>query len=103
MHYSDQKGYWRRCQRQEALLRLLRAPVRMLPRVYAPAQSVEVEVPRISKEVLQLDEEAVGDVSQPKNSDVLTPALRAAGTHAVLGAGVSRCSSHASNNLMFVL
>ena len=62
----------------------------MFPRVYAPAQALEVEVPRISKEVLQLDEEAVGDVSQPKNSDVLTSALRAAGAHGVLGAGVFR-------------
>ena len=74
----------------------------MLPRVYAPAQSVEVEVPRISKEVLQLHEKAVGDVSQPKNSDVLTPALRAAGTHGVLDAEFLG-ASHASNNLMFVL
>ena len=62
----------------------------MLPRIYTPAQSVEVEVPRISKEVPQLYKKAVGDVSQPKDSDVLTPALGAAGTHGILGAGISR-------------
>ncbi|MGH7783956.1 MAG: hypothetical protein ACREO5_08990, partial [Candidatus Binatia bacterium] len=73
-----------------ALLRLLRGPVWMLPRVYAPAQSVEVEVPRISEKVPQLHEEAVGDVSQTKDGDVLTPALRAASTHGVLGAGICR-------------
>jgi hypothetical protein len=73
----------------------------MLPRVYAPAQSLEVEVPRVAEEVPQLYEEAVGYVAQPKDSDVLTPALRAAGTHGVFGAGVCR-SSHATDDLMFV-
>ena len=91
-------AHWQRRQPKEGLSRLLRTPVRMLPRVYAPAQSVEVEVPRISEEVPQPHEEAVGNVSQPKDSNVLTPALRATSTHGVLGAG----SRHAID-LMFVL
>ena len=62
----------------------------MLPRVYTPAQSLEVEVSRVAEEVPQLHEEAVGYVSEPKGSDVLTPALRAAGTHGVFGAGLCR-------------
>jgi hypothetical protein len=52
----------------------------MLPRVCAPAQVLEVEVPRVAKEVPQLHEKAVGYVSQPKDSDVLTPVLWAART-----------------------
>ena len=51
----------------------------MLPRVCTPAQAPEVEVLRVAVEVPQLHEEAVGHVPQPKGSDVLTPALRAAG------------------------
>jgi hypothetical protein len=71
--------------------RILRAvPVRMLTRVCAPAQAQEVEVLRVPEEVPQLHEEAVGHVPQPKDSDVLTPALRAAGTHGVFGAGLCR-------------
>src|ERR1043166_5201110 len=66
------------------------APVRMLPRVRAPAQAQEVEVPRVAEEVPQLREQAVRHVPQPKNSDVLTPALRAPGTHGVFGAGLCR-------------
>jgi hypothetical protein len=73
----------------------------MLPRVYTPAQSPEVEVTRVAEEVPQLHEEAVGYVSQPKDSDVPTPALRAAGTQGIFGAGVCR-SSHANDYLMFV-
>src|SRR5262245_20245232 len=65
------------------------APVRMLSRVCAPAQAQEVEVPRVAEEVSQLHEEAVRHVPQPKNSDVLTPALRAPGTHAALEFAVS--------------
>ncbi|MGA8749889.1 MAG: hypothetical protein WB563_13955 [Pseudolabrys sp.] len=45
---------------------------------------------RVAKEVPQLHEEAVGHVSQPKDGDVLTTALRAAGTHGVFGAGLCR-------------
>jgi len=75
--------------------RILRAaPVRMLPRVCAPAQAPEVEVLRVAEEVLQLHEETVGHVPQPKGSDVLTPALRAAGTHGVCGAGLCRFEPH---------
>ena len=62
----------------------------MLSRVCAPAQALEVEVPRVAKEVPQLHEEAVGHVPQPKDSDVLTTALRAAGTHGVFGGGLCR-------------
>jgi hypothetical protein len=62
----------------------------MLPRIYAPAQSLEVEVPCVAEELPQLHEEAVGYVSQPKDSDVLTPALRAAGTQGVFGAKACR-------------
>ena len=66
------------------------APVRMLARVCAPAQTPEVEVLRVAEEVPELHEEAVGYVSEPKGSDVLTPALRAAGTHGVFRAGLCR-------------
>ena len=62
----------------------------MLPRVRAPAEAQEVEVPRVAEEVPQLREQAVRHVPQPKNSDVLTPALRAPGTHGVFGAGLCR-------------
>lgn len=62
----------------------------MPPRIYAPAQALEVEVPRIAKEVAQLYEEAVGHMPQPKNSDVITTALRAAGAHGVIGIGFCR-------------
>jgi hypothetical protein len=64
------------------------APFRVLPRVCAPAQALEVEVLRIAEKVPQLHEEAVGYVPQPKDSDVPTPALRAAGTHGVFGVGL---------------
>jgi hypothetical protein len=62
----------------------------MLPRVCAPAQPLEVEVPRVAEEVPQFREKAIGCVPQPKDSDVLTPALRAAGPHGVFGAGLCR-------------
>jgi hypothetical protein len=65
-------------------------PFRMSPRVCAPAQALEVEVPRVTEEVPQLHEKAVGYVPQPKDSDVVSPALRAAGTHGVFGAGLCR-------------
>jgi hypothetical protein len=51
---------------------------------------VKVEVPRVSEEVPQLHEEAVGYVPQAKDRDVLTPALWAAGAHGVLDGGVFR-------------
>ena len=60
----------------------LRAPVRMLSRVCAPAQTLEVEVPRVAEEVPQLHEKAVGNVAQPKDGDVLTPTV---------GSGYARC------------
>lgn len=66
----------------------LTSPVRMLSRVHAPAQTLEVEVPRVSEEMPQLREEAVRYVPQPKDSDMLAPALRAAGAHGVFGAGL---------------
>jgi len=49
-----------------------------------------VEVPRIAEEVSQLHEEAVRYMTQTKNRDVLTPALRAAGAHGVLGVRLGR-------------
>jgi len=66
------------------------APVRVLPRVCAPAQPLEIEVPSVAEEVPQLREKAIGYVPQPKDSYVLTPALRAAGPHAVFGGGLCR-------------
>src|SRR5262245_16570178 len=83
----------------------------MLPRVCAPAQAQEVEVLRVEEEVPQLHEEAVGHVPQPKDSDVLTAALRAAGTHGVCGAGLCRFEPsgcrfhvrHLAHNLSSVL
>jgi len=68
----------------------------MLSRVFTPAQAPEIEVPRVAKEVSQLHEEAVGYVPQPKDSDVLTTALRAACMHGVFGTELCR-SSHASD------
>jgi hypothetical protein len=65
----------------------------MSPRVWAPAQAVEVEVLRVAKEMSQLHEKAVGYVPQPKDSDVLTPALRATGTHGVFDARLCRLES----------
>ena len=62
----------------------------MLPRVCAPAQAQEIEVLRVAEEVPQLHEEAIGYVPQPKDSDVLTPALRAASTHGVFGGRLCR-------------
>lgn len=62
----------------------------MLSRVCAPAQAPEVEVLCVAEEVPQLHEEAVGHMPQPKDRDVLTTALRAAGTHGVFGGGLSR-------------
>lgn len=70
--------------------RLRGSPVRVLPRVGAPAQVRKVEVPRIAEEVPQLHEEAIRHMTQTKDSDVLPPALRAAGTHSVLGVGLRR-------------
>jgi hypothetical protein len=58
----------------------------MLPRVYAPAQPLEVEVPPVAEELPELREHAVGYVAQPKDSDVLTSTLRAASMHTVLAA-----------------
>jgi hypothetical protein len=52
----------------------------VLPGVGAPAQTRKVEVPRISEEVPQLHEEAIRHMTQTKDSDVLPPALRTAGT-----------------------
>ncbi len=63
----------------------------MLPRGGAPAQAPEVEVPRVAEEVPQLHEEAVRHMPQAKDRDVLASALRAAGTHGVLG--IKLCSS----------
>ena len=62
----------------------------MEPRVCAPAQPPEVEVPSVAEEVSQLREKAIGYVPQPKDRDVLTPALCAAGPHGVFGAGLCR-------------
>ena len=61
----------------------------MLSRVFAPAQTLEVEVPRVTEEVPQLHEKAVGYVAQPKDGDVLTSTLWAAGMHGVFN-GVCR-------------
>jgi hypothetical protein len=61
----------------------------MLPRVCAPAQALEVKVSRVAEEVPHLYEEAVGYVPQPKDSNVLTPTQRAAGTHGVFDAETS--------------
>ena len=66
----------------------------MSPRVCAPAQVLEVEVFRVAEEVPQLHEEAVGYVPQSKDGDVLTPALRTAGTHDVFGTGLCRFEAH---------
>ena len=68
--------------------RRLRAPVRMLPRVCTPVQTLEVEVSRVTEEVPELHKKTVGYVAQSKDRDVLTPALWTAGTHGVFGAGV---------------
>jgi len=57
----------------------------MLSRGRAPAQAQEVEVPRVAEKLPQLHEQIIGDVSQPEDSDVLTPALWAVGAHGVLG------------------
>jgi len=62
----------------------------MLPGVCAAPQTLEVEVPRVAEEVPQMSEEAIGYMPQPKDRDVLTPALRAAGTHGVFGGGLCR-------------
>jgi hypothetical protein len=66
----------------------LPSPGRMLSRVHAPPQTLEVEVPLVSEEVPQLREEAVRYVPQPKDRDMLAPALRAAGAHSVFGTGL---------------
>ena len=52
-------------------------------------------MPRVAEEVPQLDEEAVGYVPDAKDSDVLTPTLRTAGTHGVFGAGLCRIGRRA--------
>ena len=57
----------------------------MLSRGRAPAQAQEVEVSCVAEKLPQLNEQIIGDVSQPEDSDVLTPALWAVGTHCVLG------------------
>jgi len=62
----------------------------MLPRVGTPAQTREVEVPRIAEELPKLHKEAIGHMTQAKDRDVLTPALGAAGTHGVFGVGLCR-------------
>jgi hypothetical protein len=49
---------------------------------------MEVEVPRVAEAVPQLHEEAVGHMPQPKDSDVLTTALRAAAVNGVFGSGL---------------
>jgi len=62
----------------------------MLSRVCAPTQAPEVKVPRVTEEISQMREDAVGYVPQPKDSDVLAPALWAAGAHGVFGTGPYR-------------
>jgi hypothetical protein len=57
----------------------------MLSRGRAPAQAQEVEVPCVAEKLAQLHEQIIGDVSQPEDSNVLTPALWAVGAHGVLG------------------
>ena len=52
----------------------------MLSRGRAPAQAQEVEVPCVAEKLPQLHEQIIGDMSQPEDSDVLTPALWAVGT-----------------------
>jgi hypothetical protein len=70
--------------------RLRRSPFRVLLRVGAPAQAPDVEMPRIAEEVPQLHKQAVRHMAQTKDSDVLTPALRASGTQSVLVLGPCR-------------
>ena len=41
---------------------------------------------RVTEEMSQLHKKAIGRMSQPKDSDVLAPALRATGAHGVFGA-----------------
>jgi len=62
----------------------------MLSGVCAPAEAPEVKVPPVAEEVSQMRENTVGYVPQPEDSDVLTPALRAAGAHGVFGTGPYR-------------
>ena len=57
----------------------------MLSRGRAPAQPQEIEVFSVAEKLPQLHEQIIGDVSQSEDSDVLTPALWAVGTHGVLG------------------
>jgi hypothetical protein len=57
----------------------------MFSRGRAPAKAQEVEVPGVAEKLPQLHEQIIGDMSQPEDSDVLTPALWAVGTHCVLG------------------
>ena len=60
----------------------------MLPGIGAPAQAREVEALRIAEVVPQLHNEGVRHVTQAKDRDVLTPALRTAGARGVLGVGL---------------
>ena len=57
----------------------------MLSRSRAPAQAQEVEVSCVAEKLPQLHEQTIGGVSQPEDSNVLTPALWAMGTHSVFG------------------
>jgi len=65
-------------------------PFGVLSRVSAPAQALEIEMPCVAEQLPQLHEDAVGYVPQSKDSDVLTPALRVASTHAVFGTRIFR-------------
>jgi hypothetical protein len=48
-------------------------------------------MPRVAVELPQLDEDAVRHMAEPKDGDVLTPTLRAAGTQVV--SGLSLCQA----------
>jgi hypothetical protein len=62
----------------------------MLARVRAPAQAVEVQVPRVAEVVSKVQEQAVRYMPQTEHGDVLSPALRAASAHRVLDIGLWR-------------
>ena len=46
-------------------------------------------MPCVAEKLPQLHEQIIGDVSQPEDSNVLTPALWAAGTHGDIGPQIS--------------
>jgi hypothetical protein len=66
----------------------------MLSRSCAPAQAQEVEVSCVAEKFPQLHEHTIGGVSEPEDSDVLTPALWAVGTHSVFGPTRKSCHHH---------